>query len=200
MRYTILGFTAVALLVGCRAGPPMVGETTQGVLLLPSSTAPPAASPVATVGDPFPAHESPPGEAADGQHGRVEELADAPTAAIVVAPTVVGTVAPPSLSPPPTTTFTANSTTVRMALEASPWPSSLYSTVECLVQRESRGQANAISPTNDYGLMQLNVIHASRAAALGYTWPRMLEPVANLTVAWDLYEDAGLDPWGGACL
>ena len=75
----------------------------------------------------------------------------------------------------------------------------MWSTVECLVQRESRGQADAISSTNDYGLMQLNVIHASRAAALGYTWPRMLEPVANLTVAWDLYEDAGLGPWGGGC-
>ena len=110
MRYAMLGFTAVALLAGCRAGPPMVGETIQGVLLLPSSTAPPAASPLA----------------ADDQHGRVAELADAPTAATVVAPTVTTTVAAHSLSPPPTDTYTANSTTVRMALEVSPWPPEMW--------------------------------------------------------------------------
>lgn len=53
-----------------------------------------------------------------------------------------------------------------------------------IVKCESRGNPLAISPTNDFGLLQLNRRwQEARAARLGFDWMAMLEPGPNLIVA-----------------
>jgi hypothetical protein len=62
---------------------------------------------------------------------------------------------------------------------------------------ESSYRPDVISPTNDYGLMQVNRrAHSGRVAAMGYTWDDLLSPGPNLEVAWAIYAEAGgWGPW-----
>jgi len=53
-----------------------------------------------------------------------------------------------------------------------------------------------VSPTGDRGLMQINQIHAGRFAAHGWDyWTDAFDPVKNLTVAREIYDDQGCRAW-----
>lgn len=61
---------------------------------------------------------------------------------------------------------------------------------------ESKLNPRAISPTSDYGLMQVNIVHRGLASSMGYRWEQMLEVMPNLAVARAIYDDAGgWGPW-----
>ena len=61
---------------------------------------------------------------------------------------------------------------------------------------ESGLNPGAVSPTNDYGVMQVNIVHRGLAASMGYRWEQMLEVAPNLAVARAVYDDAGgWGPW-----
>jgi len=80
------------------------------------------------------------------------------------------------------------------------WTATRYawdmSDVSAVASCESGGLGNAISPDGqNWGLMQLNVVHKARAARLGFTWEQMLDARANLLVAYDLWLDQGWTPW-----
>lgn len=64
----------------------------------------------------------------------------------------------------------------------------------CIVRRESGWNPRAVSPTNDYGLFQLNAIHAR---TFGPRWLQVLDPVANVRMAYTLYRSSGWQPWAG---
>lgn len=57
---------------------------------------------------------------------------------------------------------------------------------------ESRMQPDAVSPTNDHGLFQLNAVHAASHPDL---WPRRYEPLANALMAERLWREQGWRPW-----
>jgi len=76
------------------------------------------------------------------------------------------------------------------------WPPEEWANLWALIQCESGGNPKAVSPDGqNWGLTQLNVIHRARAERLGYSWAQMLDPVANLRVAYDLWLDQGWGPW-----
>ena len=61
---------------------------------------------------------------------------------------------------------------------------------------ESRGDPNAVSPTDDYGLMQLNRRwQEDRANRLGFDWSQMLEPLPNILVAEAIWREQSWRAW-----
>jgi len=65
----------------------------------------------------------------------------------------------------------------------------------CVMTHESGGNPNAISPTTDYGLMQ---IHAPLwAEPYGVSYQDLLDPVTNIAIAWEIYKDWGWSAWSG---
>ncbi len=53
----------------------------------------------------------------------------------------------------------------------------------------------AVSPGGgNWGLFQINLVHADLVGSLGYTWDQMLNPVANAHVARVIYDSGG--GWG----
>jgi len=121
------------------------------------------------------------------------------------------------LTDPPTTTSTITTTTipvlvgpdtpcqewVPLALEVG-WPADrqVIEKLLAVMHRESRCTPDVISPTKDYGLMQINrSAHHARIESWGWTMETMLDPRANLTYALWLFNDQGWRPWrfsGGA--
>jgi len=57
-----------------------------------------------------------------------------------------------------------------------------------------------VSPTNDRGISQTNAVHAGKYAARGWDYyTDAFDPVKNLTVAYQIYEDnGGFSPWSCA--
>jgi hypothetical protein len=60
---------------------------------------------------------------------------------------------------------------------------------------ESNLDPNAVSPTNDHGLFQINYIHRSRVNSMGYSWSQIYDPYVNSKVARALYDESGWRPW-----
>lgn len=61
---------------------------------------------------------------------------------------------------------------------------------------ESTLRPEAISPGGgNWGLFQINRVHAGRVAAMGYEWHEMLMPWQNAVVAADLWAEQGWRPW-----
>ena len=63
--------------------------------------------------------------------------------------------------------------------------------------RESRWDTTAVNPrSGTSGCAQLSPVHARRFTKLGYSWKKdRFDPVANIRVAFDLYEEQGTRPW-----
>jgi hypothetical protein len=71
--------------------------------------------------------------------------------------------------------------------ESAGGPASQASTAECIAWHESGDRINAISPSDDSGLWQINIVNAPTLA--------MENPVANAEEAVHLWEDDGWSPW-----
>ena len=87
---------------------------------------------------------------------------------------------------------------------AAGWEPRLLSVLDEIMWRESRCRSDAVSSTNDYGLLQLNwTAHGDRYEQAGWTRADLLDPVLNLALGWDLFvahEEAsefwcGFSPW-----
>ena len=78
-------------------------------------------------------------------------------------------------------------------LVAGHFDSALVETAMCLIFYESKGDPNAISPTNDYGLMQIHTPLWSDH--YGVTRADLLVPETNLWIAADLQRRYGWAPW-----
>jgi len=65
---------------------------------------------------------------------------------------------------------------------------------------ESSLNPGAISPGGgNYGLFQINTVHRSLVASMGYTWDELLNPYVNADVARAIYDQAGgWSPWACA--
>lgn len=83
------------------------------------------------------------------------------------------------------------------------WPDELLPTLGRVMWNESRCQPDAISPTNDYGLVQVNWATWSQVVRdLGYTKESLLVPAVNLLIGRLIYQTAldagyrcGWSPW-----
>lgn len=61
---------------------------------------------------------------------------------------------------------------------------------------ESNMDPNAVSPTNDHGLFQINAIHRSAFSQVtGRPWAEIYNPVWNARFAKHLYDSQGWRPW-----
>jgi len=64
-------------------------------------------------------------------------------------------------------------------------------TFGCLAWFESRNDPYAVSPTNDFGILQINrFFHAWRWAGRD-----IYDPVVNAEVAWDIFRESGFRAW-----
>ena len=71
-------------------------------------------------------------------------------------------------------------------------PAAFAAEAGSIVQCESRWRADAVSPTGDYGLFQLNRRwQEKRANAMGYGWSQMFDPTVNTLVAVAIWESWG---------
>ena len=77
------------------------------------------------------------------------------------------------------------------------WPAASRAWAHRVVWRESRGDPRADNPrSGTSGCAQLSPVHARRFTKLGYSWKKdRFDPVANIRVAFDLYEEQGTRPW-----
>lgn len=80
------------------------------------------------------------------------------------------------------------------------FPPAAQAKARCIIQRESGGNPTAISPTQDYGLFQIN--RAAHKTTFERRYNRRFETYA-LTVEYNaryaryLYDVAGWSPWNG---
>lgn len=63
------------------------------------------------------------------------------------------------------------------------------------IRCESTMNPRAVGSAGERGLTQIHPIHRQRIERLGFTWDDMFDPVANLTVAFDIYREQGARPW-----
>ena len=115
--------------------------------------------------------------------------------------TVPATATTPAATAPATTTTTLarESAAVPPARCGEWWPTArsmgwtdeLLETLDRIMWNESRCQADAISPTNDYGLLQVNwATWGSTVKSLGYTKHDLLVPAVNLLIGRLIYQTA----------
>lgn len=64
---------------------------------------------------------------------------------------------------------------------------------------ESGLNPGAVSPGGgNWGLFQINKVHAGRVSGMGFAWGDMLQSWENAQVAADLWAQAGWSPWSCA--
>lgn len=81
-----------------------------------------------------------------------------------------------------------------------PWPAYLWPVVECLIQRESKGDPYAVGLAGERGLLQVHPITWGYLARYGITPDALFDPATNIRAAYLLYLEAGgLRPWNGGC-
>ena len=73
------------------------------------------------------------------------------------------------------------------------WPSDKVDRVLCLMGHESGGNKNAVSPTNDHGLMQIN--HYYWGDVFGVTKNDLYDPDLNVRLAYQIYLRQGWTAW-----
>ncbi len=78
---------------------------------------------------------------------------------------------------------------IRMAIQQW-WPESEWERVWCIIGKESTWRPWVVSPTGDYGLLQLNESHR-----ISYDWSRILEVEYNIAAGADLARTNGWRPW-----
>ena len=82
-----------------------------------------------------------------------------------------------------------------------PWPPALWPVVECLIQRESKGDPYAVGLAGERGLLQVHPITWGYLARYGITPDALFDPATNIRAAYLLYLEAGgLRPWNGGCV
>jgi hypothetical protein len=65
-----------------------------------------------------------------------------------------------------------------------------------IAQCESGLRPNAVSPTNDHGLFQINAVHKAEFSRItGQPWSAVYNPVHNTRYAKVLYDRQGWAPW-----
>lgn len=84
--------------------------------------------------------------------------------------------------------------------QAVEWfPPSQRATARCIIQAESGGRPDAVSPSNDHGLFQINAVHRRAFEALTHKpfRPTIYEPILNGQMARKVWDDAGGSwrPW-----
>lgn len=86
-------------------------------------------------------------------------------------------------------------------IASSPWPQSLWGTVACLVERESKGNAGAVGLAGERGLMQIGPANIAYLAEQGIAWDALFDGPTNLAAGWVLYvwwqgvNGDGFTPW-----
>ncbi len=61
---------------------------------------------------------------------------------------------------------------------------------------ESGLDPRAVSPGGgNHGLFQINTVHRSRVASMGYSWSDIYDPYVNSRVARTIYNESGWAPW-----
>jgi hypothetical protein len=65
-----------------------------------------------------------------------------------------------------------------------------------IVECESEWNPTAVSPTNDHGLFQINIVHkANFTKVTGQPWSAIYSPLYNTVYAKWLYDREGWEPW-----
>lgn len=82
---------------------------------------------------------------------------------------------------------------IRLLLQAG-FPATSIGTLLAISQAESNGQSGAISPTNDYGWLQVNASHVGEPGCPS-TAQGLLDPTANAACALHVYDTQGLTAW-----
>jgi peptidoglycan hydrolase-like protein with peptidoglycan-binding domain len=76
------------------------------------------------------------------------------------------------------------------------WSESNWGWLSCIINRESGGNPNAHSRTNDYGLMQINFsAHHREVEAMYGNMDVMYDPASNLAYGLHLFMGQGKSPW-----
>lgn len=77
------------------------------------------------------------------------------------------------------------------------WPASSKAWAHRIVWRESRGDTTAKNPRSTAsGCLGILAVHSPRFTKLGYSWKKdRFDPVANIRVGLDLYQEQGSRPW-----
>lgn len=119
----------------------------------------------------------------------VSVVVKAPTPVIVAKPQPEIEVAsqPPQQSQ--VATFASGCSTYDSIFKQYAWN---VTVAEAICQAESGGNPYAVSPTQDYGLMQINQIHADMVNG---DLTALYSPSENISVAYKLYSADGWVPW-----
>ena len=75
-------------------------------------------------------------------------------------------------------------------LVAAYFPAEQVATGCRILMCESQGNPNAVSPTNDHGLWQINIVHRN-----SFDWSRRYDPDVNTAFARKLWGEQGWSPW-----
>ena len=68
-----------------------------------------------------------------------------------------------------------------------PWPAYLWPVVECLIQRESGGNAGAVGKAGERGLMQVGPANFTYLADRGIPPDSLFDPATNIRAGWIIY-------------
>ena len=109
-----------------------------------------------------------------------------PVAATPVStPAPVETLAPKSINP--TSEETSPVQPYGVIVRFDPWPAYLWPMVECLIQRESRGNPYAVGAAGERGLMQVGPANFTYLADRGISPDSLFDPATNLRAGWIIY-------------
>jgi len=109
-------------------------------------------------------------------------------------PTPVATPAPSTPQPKPKVALKPGVEPWR-GLVGKYFPASEIENALSIMSAESGGNPDAISPTKDLGLMQINAVHADR---VGGDLSRLFDPEVNLRVAYEIWSEQSWHPWSTA--
>ena len=103
-------------------------------------------------------------------------------------PVTVAEVVPAAVAPP--TPARVGECGGWQGLVAAYFPAEQVATGCRILMCESNGNPNAVSPTNDHGLWQINVVHRN-----SFDWSRRYDPDVNTAFARKLWGEQGWNPW-----
>lgn len=89
----------------------------------------------------------------------------------------------------PTQAVSQGCDTYRDLFNQYDWP---VSTAIAICEAESGGNTHALSPTEDYGLMQINQVHADM---VDEDLTKLYDPATNIQVAYRIYSARGWSAW-----
>jgi hypothetical protein len=72
----------------------------------------------------------------------------------------------------------------------------MYSKALSVARCESSLNPYAVSSGGgNHGLFQINTVHRSLVASMGYSWSQIYDPYVNSAVARHIYNESGWSPW-----